>query len=144
MVRLDHPRSRGVYAHILVRHLTHSGSSPLARGLLGSDSMAEYKSRIIPARAGFTNLGFDGVFIMEDHPRSRGVYARLPFVVSGMRGSSPLARGLLSRRVRECFRIRIIPARAGFTLRGPESQSEAMDHPRSRGVYLSRIRFGPP
>ena len=30
----------------------------------------------------------------------------------------------------------IIPARAGFTVFGPEVMSTEKDHPRSRGVYL--------
>ena len=50
----DHPRSRGVYAPEFVLAFLVSGSSPLARGLLGLLSGCAADRRIIPARAGFT------------------------------------------------------------------------------------------
>ena len=51
-------------------------------------------------------------------------------------GSSPLARGLPTHWFHVKHASRIIPARAGFTLRPPLYSGRAMDHPRSRGVYL--------
>ena len=51
----------------------------------------------------------------KDHPRSRGVYL---FYLRGnvmAEGSSPLARGLPRTMRLRSWRIRIIPARAGFT-----------------------------
>ena len=51
-------------------------------------------------------------------------------------GSSPLARGLPTRRSRPRPRAGIIPARAGFTRRSPSPRPGARDHPRSRGVYV--------
>ena len=71
----------------------------------------------------------------RDHPRSRGVYSVTPCSRPPVRGSSPLARGLLPLAAGPGLKARIIPARAGFTSgdclrRGPWS-----DHPRSRGVY---------
>ena len=73
---------------------------------------------------------------MTDHPRSRGVYHSHHTHPKGIRGSSPLARGL--RRRREARRLvhRIIPARAGFTLMVSGSHGPDGDHPRSRGVYI--------
>ena len=50
-------------------------------------------------------------------------------------GSSPLARGLLRVSKNVVPRVRIIPARAGFTPGGGVHFTEAGDHPRSRGVY---------
>ena len=50
-------------------------------------------------------------------------------------GSSPLARGLLVAFRDRGLRVRIIPARAGFTLRGWQEAQGLGDHPRSRGVY---------
>ena len=72
---------------------------------------------------------------MEDHPRSRGVYATGSRSARRKRGSSPLARGLPAREEGPGERGRIIPARAGFT--GSQSRAAARrpDHPRSRGVY---------
>ena len=54
---------------------------------------------IIPARAGFTEAPFTDGDDVEDHPRSRGVYA-VKNVASGDAGW-------------------IIPARAGFTSSAP-------------------------
>ena len=112
-----------------------SGSSPLARGLPQIPESLPIHSRIIPARAGFTDRLVPDVRDARDHPRSRGVYRfprsrRITTI-----GSSPLARGLL--RIGEGVQMRrgIIPARAGFTSGRTGSTSPARDHPRSRGVY---------
>ena len=53
---------------------------------------------------------------LPDHPRSRGVYCGKEFVTRGNGGSSPLARGLLPGEINVHANVRIIPARAGFTL----------------------------
>ena len=99
---------------------------------------------------------------MSDHPRSRGVYAAISGICAIAGGSSPLARGLHDFSDEGTRKLRIIPARAGFTLRpiafrpivgdhprsrGVYSASEAtrprcLDHPRSRGVYGGSGRFG--
>ena len=50
-------------------------------------------------------------------------------------GSSPLARGLLDPNIGVVGELRIIPARAGFTIDCFEKPPEPRDHPRSRGVY---------
>ena len=91
----DHPRSRGVYVRDRAKRFGLSGSSPLARGLLILLADLRRLARIIPARAGFTEVGLLGVSCRTDHPRSRGVYVR------GHAHETP-GRG-------------IIPARAGFT-----------------------------
>jgi len=111
------------------------GSSPLARGLLGFLGGRILRSRIIPARAGFTDLGRDEVRHGQDHPRSRGVYTRKIFPVTSIAGSSPLARGLLGMVGSLAGGNRIIPARAGFTIEAREYSPGREDHPRSRGVY---------
>ena len=50
-------------------------------------------------------------------------------------GSSPLARGLPHHDLPIIRRLRIIPARAGFTGGGQFRREGLEDHPRSRGVY---------
>ena len=50
-----------------------------------------------------------------DHPRSRGVYAKVTSDNLTAEGSSPLARGLLARLDVKGSVTGIIPARAGFT-----------------------------
>ena len=54
-------------------------------------------------------------------------------------GSSPLARGLPAVRGHPRDRLRIIPARAGFTDRPLGPLPAAQDHPRSRGVYDAAV-----
>ena len=111
----DHPRSRGVYTGWSCGCHTPQGSSPLARGLRSSQARSPWRSRIIPARAGFTPLAQPGDAERGDHPRSRGVYSVKGIAAKPINGSSPLARGL--QQVRQVRRLiaGIIPARAGFT-----------------------------
>ena len=92
--------------------------------------------RIIPARAGFTTKNENESMVFPDHPRSRGVYGDRVSALIRDPGSSPLARGLPRRASLPLHSVRIIPARAGFTLRGPRSRLDVWDHPRSRGVYI--------
>ena len=74
-----------------------------------------------------------------DHPRSRGVYAEPDPVEAALRGSSPLARGLLQAGAEELLCGGIIPARAGFTGGLIPATTSAPDHPRSRGVYAQTL-----
>ena len=131
----DHPRSRGVYASDGWTWPCTRGSSPLARGLLPPVRPGRAGRRIIPARAGFTLTRTRRDPWSRDHPRSRGVYPSRAGTLNAGSGSSPLARGLLTKFWEQVRWYRIIPARAGFTRglerRGPRDP----DHPRSRGVY---------
>ena len=70
----DHPRSRGVYDPRVEIGDLLAGSSPLARGLPWLFAEATETARIIPARAGFTQLEPWRRSTLPDHPRSRGVY----------------------------------------------------------------------
>ena len=70
----DHPRSRGVYTGTAGDDACLGGSSPLARGLRPLGSPQRGPARIIPARAGFTEVRFLSSLMVTDHPRSRGVY----------------------------------------------------------------------
>ena len=131
----DHPRSRGVYGSRSFLSLCDDGSSPLARGLHAAVDGMVRKWRIIPARAGFTCTPRTTGKSWRDHPRSRGVYRPVPRTGPGVRGSSPLARGLPRGQERAGQRVGIIPARAGFTAAPPILVGGTGDHPRSRGVY---------
>ena len=134
-LRGDHPRSRGVYVARPARSSSTSGSSPLARGLLGRAELIVEGDGIIPARAGFTSWRRPCTATTTDHPRSRGVYAPSRCTRTAPAGSSPLARGLLGFHQRHPGADRIIPARAGFTRKETETNANPQDHPRSRGVY---------
>ena len=131
----DHPRSRGVYITTMTPCLGMRGSSPLARGLQGSGYLRIVREGIIPARAGFTAISGQNDPHKEDHPRSRGVYYHEIAHETADQGSSPLARGLLTPITHNAIIIRIIPARAGFTLFPFPRTAPDTDHPRSRGVY---------
>ena len=115
----DHPRSRGVYYEIGSLGMSHSGSSPLARGLRGRPVRRVRAAGIIPARAGFTAPSTASTSPLSDHPRSRGVYTVWADDPDADRGSSPLARGLPAAGRGPDAEDRIIPARAGFTRRRP-------------------------
>jgi len=131
----DHPRSRGVYDEHGDGLVGDTGSSPLARGLLGAAVPPLPGVRIIPARAGFT-LASSGRYLSDpDHPRSRGVYQYGTVATRTGWGSSPLARGLRGPWGRSGGLLGIIPARAGFTTSTGGPAWGAPDHPRSRGVY---------
>ena len=95
--------------------------------------------RIIPARAGFTGAGQGRIYHGGDHPRSRGVYAARSAELRYWYGSSPLARGLHYPFTLAKREARIIPARAGFTLRTILDSGPYWDHPRSRGVYPNSL-----
>ena len=113
----DHPRSRGVYSSHSLNCISDMGSSPLARGLRCFVVYCTVCCGIIPARAGFTSEISDSIFSSRDHPRSRGVYMQMYEEAANVEGSSPLARGLPVDRYQDKTRVRIIPARAGFTSR---------------------------
>ena len=138
----DHPRSRGVYQTIAAAIIRRLGSSPLARGLRSARPPRGLTPRIIPARAGFTRRRRASRSYVWDHPRSRGVYTATASRRRRTPGSSPLARGLPTCGIEDADRLRIIPARAGFTPRPRRRHRLFRDHPRSRGVYITRT-IGP-
>ena len=139
----DHPRSRGVYRVTPTASATDRGSSPLARGLPLRHRLTTSRSRIIPARAGFTQGPWVTGRASPDHPRSRGVYTCACACARVCFGSSPLARGLRVVCVLVLVVCGIIPARAGFTALTPASQPLCRDHPRSRGVYTRGLMRRP-
>ena len=139
----DHPRSRGVYCGTRSTTGSTTGSSPLARGLPDFKRAGEEATRIIPARAGFTEHYEPHYTRRRDHPRSRGVYTFLKTRSKRTGGSSPLARGLRPGRLRVPRRHRIIPTRAGFTSGTRRATRNTADHPRSRGVYCPPLRCAP-
>ena len=144
VTQMDHPRSRGVYASSSATRAPADGSSPLARGLHVDPAMMGQQERIIPARAGFTWNSRRRRRHIQDHPRSRGVYPARVLAVAEVAGSSPLARGLLSRAACRLGPMRIIPARAGFTSLVLIGDRMRADHPRSRGVYRRCVSWWPP
>ena len=120
------------------------GSSPLARGLPSRQDAVHPRVGIIPARAGFTWPSAESSAPDRDHPRSRGVYAKVNSDNLTAEGSSPLARGLPDDGEVVMRDRRIIPARAGFTCKDEVALRRAEDHPRSRGVYRHGVHSPQP
>ena len=115
------------------------GSSPHTRGLQGPGSVYDVNSRIIPAHAGFTRCPWSGPPGSPDHPRTRGVYEDSSYRGGVFEGSSPHTRGLLHDVTVRAAHVGIIPAHAGFTYCRRRNQRGILDHPRTRGVYVTRI-----
>ena len=135
----DHPRSRGEYSDPLGVLFTHTGSSPLSRGIHDAINLAANHIRIIPALAGNTAIVTRTTSTSSDHPRSRGeYYGNSPCCVHNQ-GSSPLSRGIRGHLPGGCGQGGIIPALAGNTPLALAHLSHARDHPRSRGEYWGII-----
>ena len=111
------------------------GSSPHTRGLPVGGRGRGGPTGIIPAHAGFTIKSAASVVGRTDHPRTRGVYDRLPLASSCRIGSSPHTRGLQFQRFMVGVAGWIIPAHAGFTPNPSGTWEWPPDHPRTRGVY---------
>ena len=111
----DHPRLRGEYGRLPVPLIVPVGSPPLARGIrIQEDAMVKATRitpacagntgrtdslaqglRITPACAGNTPTRSNCSGYLEDHPRLRGEYKPLNQDRLKIRGSPPLARGIL-------------------------------------------------
>ena len=130
----DHPRSCGANWSYSYKGSDTPGSSPLVRGQPFCAGANIRYTRIIPARAGPTNAGFDVVFFGADHPRSCGANCVSWRVVVCTSGSSPLVRGQHLAYLLKSNEWRIIPARAGPTHGGASKPHWKPDHPRSCGA----------
>ena len=113
--RKDHPRSCGANSRVLLHLAGSVGSSPLVRGQQLVARKKAFHERIIPARAGPTDVPSCRAAVPPDHPRSCGANGRKRLTDAHLRGSSPLVRGQLPVLQLEVYGARIIPARAGPT-----------------------------
>ena len=104
--------------------------------------MPTLRPRIIPARAGPTELGRVIRNAIADHPRSCGANITVQMVESAENGSSPLVRGQRALCGKPIDLTRIIPARAGPTRVKRQIWEHVQDHPRSCGAngLLPRAR----
>ena len=134
----DHPRSRGEYHDPSSGRPQLAGSSPLSRGIPRMSRILDTLPRIIPALAGNTPALGSRPPCRQDHPRSRGEYHHRSSCEDRWPGSSPLSRGIPTRRYQAPRQRGIIPALAGNTDRAVPALSRHRDHPRSRGEYLEQ------
>ena len=100
------------------------------------------RDRIIPARAGPTRPSSVVAFGNADHPRSCGANHSHKHLDRLSIGSSPLVRGQLVFVTGDFPVERIIPARAGPTVRSRISVQPSPDHPRSCGANRPDRRRG--
>ena len=130
----DHPRSCGANVFVCCVLYCSYGSSPLVRGQRVLSIAFGTPERIIPARAGPTQILSFNSALWADHPRSCGANAIAGVYDKIHLGSSPLVRGQQANTYGSQTTARIIPARAGPTYRGTTSGGTGSDHPRSCGA----------
>ena len=130
-----HPRSRGEHLSGAYVATGLIGSSPLARGTLSGELLADVSDRFIPARAGNTPASGRRPAAAPVHPRSRGEHAAGVPALRSEVGSSPLARGTRGRGRSTPGGPRFIPARAGNTSTWSSPPRNRTVHPRSRGEH---------
>ena len=118
------------------------GSSPLARGTPVTLTHLGFRARLIPARAGNTNVSTPVTAQIRAHPRSRGEHITGSLLYLIVLGSSPLARGTPKDSGEGEFRAGLIPARAGNTLHPGIFLNSYRAHPRSRGEHTRKRRGG--
>ena len=135
-LRPDHPRACGANVRGARYAVLRDGSSPRVRGKPGGDPPVGHQLRIIPARAGQTPACSHCRRTFPDHPRACGANQQSAYLRRGQYGSSPRVRGKLKQRFRIWKRGRIIPARAGQTLRPDDVAGPDADHPRACGANL--------
>ena len=131
----DHPRLRGEYDTIIIRHQHIVGSPPLTRGIPHRVGLLGMFSRITPAYAGNTVPLSCGTAIKGDHPRLRGEYYEIKERKLKAEGSPPLTRGILIYIAFHCGYSGITPAYAGNTYARMQMARRKRDHPRLRGEY---------
>ena len=131
----DHPRIRGEHRGERTVDSSSRGSSPHTRGALPRPEWEFYRSRIIPAYAGSTQVrgGHEGVY--GDHPRIRGEHEEAVDWLLRVPGSSPHTRGARARPASDVNLPGIIPAYAGSTTLPDPNRKVGEDHPRIRGEH---------
>ncbi len=134
-----HPRTRGEHATSTRRGRSRRGSSPHARGTLGTGRREQIPARFIPARAGNTSCGMVCAALIAVHPRTRGEHSVTSYSTPSSRGSSPHARGTPGRRGCRHQGRRFIPARAGNTTLMSLLSMLSPVHPRTRGEHGRKL-----
>ena len=111
----DHPRACGANFRPVSRGCSRFGSSPRVRGKRCKLRQLKQQIRIIPARAGQTNIESTLRYRRTDHPRACGANDHPTCGKVSENGSSPRVRGKPDASSRNGRSVRIIPARAGQT-----------------------------
>ena len=136
-----HPRWRGEYRLSTSGYASNVGSPPLARGILPQQVRRELMNRFTPAGAGNTHIAKEVLSCRQVHPRWRGEYKTALSLMTGGKGSPPLARGIPPRIPWLRSVARFTPAGAGNTPQGLEWQETVQVHPRWRGEYHLNLLY---
>ena len=128
-----HPRACGEN-NIAIWSITRTGgSSPRVRGKRATARSRLCPPRLIPARAGKTWSGSARSSSPRAHPRACGENLPCSTTQAACRGSSPRVRGKPRPLLPRGGRVRLIPARAGKTLRPRPPAAARPAHPRACG-----------
>ena len=130
---------RGEYSLLYTGCLDLLGSPPLARGIRSFCHVGNLLIGITPACAGNTEDFLRFHIRPRDHPRLRGEYSVIMLFASFLRGSPPLARGILDKGIPAIAMWRITPACAGNTYGWHSIPAQGWDHPRLRGEYFAEV-----
>lgn len=95
----DHPRLCGEYLLSPSIWCVMLGSSSLVRGIRGRNGTKGLLDRIIPACAGNTHKVDCWEWLSQDHPRLCGEYTLTDADFADIWGSSPLVRGIHSKKL---------------------------------------------
>ena len=129
----EHPRVRGENWWQPTDDGGEVGTSPRARGKHDYDVAAIAEERNIPACAGKTGFPSIPKGLNQEHPRVRGENTSTPNLRKSQRGTSPRARGKLTRICHCDAPGRNIPACAGKTGDALQVEIAGGEHPRVRG-----------
>ena len=134
-VSMVHPRMRGEHARWAGADVRAVGSSPHARGTPGGNWHFRGAHRFIPACAGNTSVQGEGRGKGAVHPRMRGEHTGHSGRLTSSAGSSPHARGTLTRTCTVSVMSWFIPACAGNTFQSRPRKYCTAVHPRMRGEH---------
>ncbi len=129
------PHARGP-PRAYVRDRAPPGSSPHARGPPRGNDTNGMLARFIPACTGTTIRSRIVNPSQSVHPRMHGDHPPKVTIRASMLGSSPHARGPLSRPMSTGHTTRFIPACTGTTFSMGFSRSRRSVHPRMHGDHL--------
>ena len=130
-----HPRERGEHRMACSAPKASYGSSPRARGTPAEHPAVKALVRFIPASAGNTYADRAGKRAGAVHPRERGEHVVDANSYDSLGGSSPRARGTLTKPDFVTDDNRFIPASAGNTRRSRRGAYPRSVHPRERGEH---------
>ena len=119
------------------------GSSPHARGTLGSVTLRRHLHRFIPACAGNALRRFAVSRRPAVHPRMRGERGHCAEAACLDGGSSPHARGTQVSGRPDRMAMRFIPACAGNATNAAQLRLQRAVHPRMRGERLPPLPAAP-